>query len=114
MLKLRASRRELLDGSFQDLSAWLDNGVVAYLRVSANDPRDFSVVIVNPTKEHKKFPLFIPAAHMFSDMVMRDYFSDGKATSMSGALHIDIRPMQGALYIPDFHCKEKYTFSKRL
>jgi glycosidase len=114
LISLRGSRNEFQGGSFVDLSEWLDNGVAGYVRLGAADPREYSIVFVNPTHDYKRFTVYVSIPHMFSDMELEDVFSGARVRSMAGALQIELAPVSGALYVPDYDCKKQYRFSKRL
>lgn len=114
IIALRKSRNEFAGGNFVDFSDWLSNGVAGFMRTSKEDPRDYCLIFVNPSKEPRRFTLFVPAAHMFSDLVLKDYFTGSAIRSSCGSITIEIPAVSGAVYIPDYHCKEHYLFSKRL
>ena len=111
---IRKERREFSSGNFLDLSQWLENGVGGFLRTDPDDPRNYSIVFANPTRSRKKFTVYVPAAHMFSDLELVDLLSGARVRSSCGSIHVDLPAMSGAVYVPDFGCKKGYTFSKRL
>lgn len=111
---IRKTRREFSKGNFLDLSERLENGAAGFLRTDPGDPRNYSIVFVNPSHSRKKFTVYVPAAHMFSDLELVDLLSDTRVRSSCGSIHIDLPAMSGAVYVPDFGCKKGYTFSKRL
>lgn len=113
MIALRAERPELRDGDCQDLSQWLDNGTVGFLRTSPADPRAFCVVFANPTGETRRFPVYVPAGRMFADMGMRDLLSGRTVTTGAGTLEVELAPWSGAVYVPDYHLGH-YHFAKRI
>lgn len=112
IIAFRKSRPELQGGKFEDLSEWLDNGVVAFLRYG-DKPEDYSVTLVNTTEEEKRFELFVPSSHMYGEVKMRDFFGEGEAVSEDSCLSIAMKPGQCSVYIPDYLYKPNYTFYKK-
>jgi len=112
MISFRNSRPELNGGKYEDLSEWLDNGVIAFLRYG-RQPEDYSLTIINPTNESKNFELFVPYSHMYGEVIMKDYFGDGSAVSEDSCLPVSIKPGQCSVYIPDYLYKPNYTFYKK-
>lgn len=110
---LRRAHPELARGAFTDLSGPLDNGVAAFLRTDPLDPRRFCVVAANPLREARTFRLFVPASRMFADMPMRDLLSGRTVTALPGALELELPPLAGAVYVPEFE-QARYSFAKRL
>lgn len=112
MTTFRKSRPELNGGKFEDLSEWLDNGVIAFLRYGDN-PEEYSITIINPTDEEKEFDLFVPYSHMYGEVIMRDHFGDGESTSEDSCLPITMKPGQCSVYVPDYLYKPNYTYYKK-
>jgi glycosidase len=114
MIRLRKERVEFCYGEFLELSQWLANGVVAYFRYVADDPKQYSLVIINPTEQKKAFRLFIPYSYLVSDVIMEDLFTRKRIKSIDSFLDIEIDPLKGAVYIPDYLYKGNYSFYKRI
>jgi alpha-glucosidase len=112
LINFRKSRPELNGGKFEDLSEWLDNGVIAFLRFG-DQPEDFSLIIINPTDEVKDFDIFVPYSYLYGEVIMRDFFGEGETTSEDSCLSISIKPGQCSVYIPDYLYKPNYTFYKK-
>ena len=114
LIQLHKERRELSQGEFMDLSQWLNNGVVAYFRYLPGDPKQCSLIIVNPTEDKKTFRLFVPYSYFLSDVMMEDLFSGAKIQNIDSYLDITVEPKQGAVYLPDYLYKGNYSFYKRI
>jgi len=114
LIKLRNTRPELQYGKIIELSEWLNNGVIAYLRYIEDDPKSFSLVIINPTTENKNFRLFIPYSYFFNDLIMEDFFTGKQLKSTSSYMDVEIEPASGYLYCPDYLYKKNYSFFNRI
>ena len=114
MIRLRKERVELCHGEFLELSNWLNNGVVAYFRYIRDDPKQCSLIIVNPTDEKKTFRLFVPYSYLLSDVIMEDVFTGKRVMNIDSYLDIEIEPRKGTVYIPDYLYKDNYSFYKRI
>ena len=112
MMDFRKSRPELNGGKYEDLSEWLDNGVIAFLR-SGDKPEDFLVTMINPADEEKSFDIFIPYSFLYGEVIMRDFFSDKEVKAEDSRLTITIGPGQCSVYVPDYLYKPNYTFYKK-
>jgi len=112
MIGFRKSRPELNGGKFEDLSEWLDNGVIAFLR-SGDMPEDFSVTIINPTDSEKSFDIFIPYSYLYGEVIMRDFFSGKESKAEDSRLTINMGPGECSIYVPDYLYKPNYTFYKK-
>ncbi|MBN2659440.1 MAG: glycoside hydrolase family 13 protein [Spirochaetales bacterium] len=112
MIAFRRTRPELEGGRFEDLSQWLDNGVVAFLRFG-EAPEDYSVTLVNTTDKDMSFDLFVPSSHMYGEVRMCDYFGDGVAVSEDSCLSITMKAGQCSVYVPDNLYKPNYTYYKK-
>jgi alpha-glucosidase len=112
LIAFRKERLELNGGYFEDLSEWLDNGVIAFLRYG-EEPKDYSVTLINTTDEAKTFDLFVPSSHMYGEVKMMDYFGDGETLSEDSCLTISMKPGQCSVYIPDYLYKPNYTYYKK-
>lgn len=112
LISFRRSRPELNGGYFEDLSEWLDNGVVAFLRYG-EAPEDYSITLINTTGEEKDFHLFVPYSHMYGEVKMTDFFGDGVAFSEDSCLEISLAPYQCSVYVPDYLYKKNYTYYKK-
>lgn len=114
MIQLRKERVELCRGEFLELSHWLNNGVIAYFRYLPEDPKQCSLVIINPTENKKTFRLFVPYSYFLSDVIIKDIFTGQQTINIDSALDIEIEPMKGAVYLPDYLYKNNYSFYKRI
>ena len=114
LIQTRRERAELQCGEFMELSQWLNNGVVAYLRYLPDDLKQFALIVVNPTNERKRFRLFVPYSYFLSDVIMIDIFSGQKTQNIDGYLDIEIEAMTGTLSLPDYLHKPNYSFYKRI
>ena len=114
MIQLRKERVELCRGEFLELSQWLNNGVIAYFRYLPEDPKQCALVIINPTEHKKTFRLFVPYSYFLSDVIMKDIFTGQQTINIDSALDIEIEPMKGAVYLPDYLYKNNYSFYKRI
>ncbi len=114
LIILRKEREELQTGEFIDLSQWLNNGVIAYIRYSVEKPKNFSIFIINPCNEKKSFRLFIPYSYLFSNQILIDIFYDKKIKKTINYIDIEIEEDNYSMYIPDLNCKKNYDFYKRV
>ncbi len=114
LIQLRKDRAELCRGEFMELSSWLNNGVVAYFRCLPDDPKQCSLIIINPTPDKKSFRLFVPYSYFLSDVIMEDMFTGQKTQNIDSYLDIEAAPLQGAIYLPDYLYKGNYSFYKRI
>jgi alpha-glucosidase len=114
LIKLRKEHDELCRGEFMDLSQWLNNGAAAYFRYLPEDPKQCSLVVVNPTEEKKSFRLFIPYSYFLSNVMMEDLFTGQTTQNIDSYLDIEVGPQQGAIYLPDYLYKKNYSFYKRI
>jgi len=112
MITFRKSRPELNGGKFEDLSEWLDNGIIAFLRYG-EQPEDYSLTIINPTDKKMAFDLFVPYSYMYGEVIMRDFFGDYECKSEDSCLPIEIGPGQCSVFIPDYLYKTNYTYYKK-
>ncbi len=113
LIKLRKERRELRSGKIKDLSEWAANGIVSFLRYSQDAPEEFSLTVVNPEKETKKFRLFVPYSYLFGDMRLRDVFTGREIVSCMSYVEIEAEAFSTSVYVPDRNCKMNYDFFKR-
>lgn len=114
LIEIRKNQKEFSDGNFIDLSNWLDNGVIAYLRASSSDCTKFSLVLLNTTDVKKDFKLFVPYNYFFSDMYLKDILSNQSTKVKVSTVQIELQPLQAAIFVPDAECMENYSFFERL
>lgn len=111
MIALRKSRPELNGGKFMDLSSWLDNGIIAYMRIG-DEIEDYSLIIINPTGEEKSFEIYIPYSYIHAGIIMRDMWSDKSVTVEDSNFTLHIGAGEFSIYIPDYTHKQNFTFYK--
>jgi glycosidase len=114
LITLRKERTELTNGRTIDLSQWLNNGIVGYLRYDADDPKNYSITLVNTENEHKSFQLFVPYSYMFAELKMVDTINGYVTKTGMSDMHIELGPMESAIFIPDYLYKNNYNFYKRV
>ena len=114
LIRLRKQRKELCQGDFMDLSQWLNNGVVAYFRYLPEDPKQCSLIMINPTQEKKNFRLFVPYSYFLSDVIMENIFTGTQTKNIDSYLDLEIEAQAGAIYLPDYLYKDNYSFYKRI
>jgi len=112
LIELRKSRKEIQCGKLIDLTGWLENGVIAFIRHTGN-PSQFSLTVINPANERKDFRLFVPYPHFFSELELEDIFSNMKIRIFVSSVEIELEPMQCAVFIPVDGCIGNYSFFKR-
>lgn len=100
LIALRKERRELHRGDLVDLSPFLPEGVIGYLRRLPLEPGSFSVVLMNATREHKRFTLFLPESHCYSAMTLADALSGATVRFDVGNATFDLGPGESRLYAP--------------
>ncbi len=111
---LRQTKKEFQTGKFMDFSEWMDNGVIGYMRYCEDDPKEYSIVLLNIENTDKNFRLFIPYSYIFCQLDLKNLLSDEIIKAEISYIDVSLKAMEYKIYSPHNQLKSNYSFFKRI
>jgi alpha-glucosidase len=97
---LRSQRMALRTGELVDMTPEGEWEIFAFARITA-DPREATLIIVNPSDRALTRKLFAPIADLVDGLMLRDVLGGRRTRVRSGSLHIEVGAHDAVILVPD-------------
>jgi alpha-glucosidase len=112
LIAIRKSRAELQYGDFVMLGHKLSTDALAFLR-HTEKPDEAAIIVINNSGMHLKQKLFVPCAHIYHQLRLKDLLSgDTTEVQIGGGIDLDIPPYTAVILVPDDTKFVDYKFFK--